>query len=244
MIKEYFSKIWHHWKVLFGDRAYVISFFAGLMFIIGAEFLTLFVSAYNDSQVYLSVGDLILDYIPTINMEFFLRWVMYGLMIIIFVYPVFFKPEIVPFTLKTFAVLVFLRCGFILLTNIGAPADSFYSGMKVGGDFFSHLIFKNDLFFSGHTAYPFLGFLIYRKSIIRWFLLAGTILMAVTVLLMHVHYSIDVFAAFFISYGVYAFSRKVFDPLNIRFKDRLRMYGWTALQRIKEFKKRAHLINN
>ena len=49
-------------------------------------------------------------------------------------------------------------------------------------------------------------------------------------LLMHVHYSIDVFAAFFIAYGVYAFSDKVFNNLNIRFNRKIRVHGWKALQ--------------
>jgi len=48
---------------------------------------------------------------------------------------------------------------------------------------------------------------------------------------MHVHYSIDVFAAFSIAYGVHAFSDKVFNHLNLRFKKKIRIYGWAAFQK-------------
>lgn len=239
MIAEYFSKIWHEWKVLLGDRAYRISLFAGIVLMIGAQISNQLASVYNDSQTYISVGDLILDYIPTVDMHFFFAWGMYFLTVFIICYALFAKPETAPFALKTYAVLIFLRCGFILLTNIGPPVDSFYVGGVIGGDFFTHFIFKNDLFFSGHTAYPFLGYLIYRKTNIAWILFFGTILMAVTVLLMHVHYSIDVFAAFFITYGVYSFSRWIFDPLNIRFRDRLKIYGWNALRKMQKLKEKA-----
>ena len=55
--------------------------------------------------------------------------------------------------------------------------------------------------------------------------------MAATVLFMHVHYSIDVFAAFFIAYGVYAFSDKVFNHLNLRFYKKIKLHGWSAFQK-------------
>ena len=57
-------------------------------------------------------------------------------------------------------------------------------------------------------------------------MLIGSLIMGVTVLLMHVHYSIDVFSAFFISYGVYTFSNMIFNQLNVRFKKILEKYGW------------------
>jgi len=43
--------------------------------------------------------------------------------------------------------------------------------------------------------------------------------MAATVLLMHVHYSIDVFSAFFITYGIYKIGQRLvakFDSMAFR----------------------------
>jgi membrane-associated phospholipid phosphatase len=51
----------------------------------------------------------------------------------------------------------------------------------------------------------FMAFLVFRKETIGKFFLILTAIFSVTVLLMHVHYSIDVFSAFFITYGVYKF---------------------------------------
>ncbi len=220
----------HHWKVLLKDRAYVVSLLLGFAVLIGAYLINHFTSVVNDAYVYVSVGDFILDKIPTYNMEFFFTWVMYGLMAICFFYPVLFKPEIVPFGLKTFGLLILLRCGFINLTNIGPPEGFYYDGGIVGGSTLSDLLFRNDLFFSGHTSYPFLGYLLFKESRIRWVLLAGSILMAITVLAMHVHYSIDVFAAFFITYGTYKMSDTIFNKLNLRFQNQLNLYGWKAFQ--------------
>jgi membrane-associated phospholipid phosphatase len=107
--------------------------------------------------------------------------------------------------------LVLIRSFFISLTHLGIPADAI---LPSGPHLWSMIIFKNDLFFSGHTALPFLGFLIFRKEKIRAFFLVMTVILAATVLLMHVHYSIDVFAAFFIAYGSYKFGNIIFKKID------------------------------
>lgn len=60
-----------------------------------------------------------------------------------------------------------------------------------------------DLFFSGHTATLFILYLVSEKKIIKITFLISTILVAIAVLLQHVHYTIDVFAAVFFTYTCY-----------------------------------------
>ena len=233
---EWFKKFKHHWKVLLGDRAFLISLFVGFTLLMFAYAANLFASTYNDARVYVSVGDLLLDNIDTYNMTFSFTWIMYFIIVMIFVYPIFFEPQLVPFAFKTFAMLMFLRSGCILLTNIGPPEGFYYNNAPVGGDVLADMMFRNDLFFSGHTTYPFLAFLLYKNCSWRWFYLAGSILEGVTVLLMHIHYSIDVVAAFFFAFGIYSLSDRIFNKLNIRFRDRIKLYGWEALQKLKKLR--------
>lgn len=240
-LRDFFSKFKRHWGILLKDRSFRISFYFGLILIISSHVLNNFVGVYNDSQTYLSVGDVILDVLPTYDLGFIYTWGMYVLIFLIYFYAIFIKPEIVPFAMKTFAMLMFLRSGFILMTNIGPPADSFYlSTETLGGHAVANFLFKNDLFFSGHTAYPFLAFLIFKETKLRWVFFWGSIVMGLAVLLMHVHYSIDVFAAFFIAYGTYAFSDRVFNRLTMRFRNKIRIYGWEVLQkRLRSLKEKA-----
>lgn len=243
MIKENILKIVHHWKLLLKDKAYVLSFMVGLIVFVGSMVVNQFASAYQDSIAYAPVGDLILDRLPTYNLDFLFTWGFYFLVSLFFIYPLLFRPEIGPFVLKTFAILSLVRSAFIILTHIGPPAGFFYNDVMISSvESFADmkLMFKNDLFFSGHTAAPFLASLLFKKSkIMKWFMLFGSFIMGATVLLMHVHYSIDVFAAFFIAYGVYAFSDKIFNRLNLRFKKKIKLYGWNALQkRLASFRKR------
>lgn len=243
MILRYFGKVWHQWKVLLSDRAYLISLFLGVFVLVSAYFVTFFVSSYNDFKSYVSVGDLILDNIPTYDLEFLFTWGIYSTMLFIFSYFVFERQELLPFALKTFGLLLFVRSGFIVLTHVGPPSGFFYAtSVAPVYDSFTQWIFRNDLFFSGHTAIPFMAFLLLKDDKVRWIMLLSSITMGITVLLMHVHYSIDVFAAFFITHGIYALSDRIFNNLNLRFKLRLKKYDWNSLQRrLSEYRERKAL---
>jgi membrane-associated phospholipid phosphatase len=75
-----------------------------------------------------------------------------------------------------------------------------------------HLVtFQGNFFYSGHTAFPFLLALIFwDNKYLRYLFLILTVFFGVSVLLAHVHYSIDVFAAPFIVYGMYVITAKLF----------------------------------
>lgn len=230
-MKDFLLKTGHHWKLLLKDKAFVISLLFGVILSFASYGVTIFVSMQMDMLSYTSVGDLILDRIPTYDLEILFTWGIYLIVFFSVLYTILWKPEMTPFVLKSFALLYFVRCGFMILTNFGPPEGFFYeNGVDVQQNFMKHLIFRNDLFFSGHVSIPFLGFLIFRKSYFAWLLFVASIVMAFTVLLMHVHYSIDVFAAFFITYSVYALSDKVFNNLNLRFRERINKYGWASVK--------------
>lgn len=155
-------------------------------------------------------SDFILTHIGPYDLSFLF---IYGWLIVIAVmllYPIIFRVGIFHKVLGQFSFLIILRSFFITLTHLKTPADAI--GHAFPGAI-NLLAFQNDLFFSGHTAVPFLGFLIYKDHPIRWFFLAASIILAATVLLMHQHYSIDVFSAYFITYGSYKIAQ-FFSPFK------------------------------
>jgi membrane-associated phospholipid phosphatase len=80
-----------------------------------------------------------------------------------------------------------------------------------GNELMSTFNVGSDFFFSGHTGLPFLIALIFWDNrLIRYISLSASILFGVSVLLGHLHYSIDVFAAFFITYSIFAIARRFF----------------------------------
>jgi hypothetical protein len=154
---------------------------------------------------------LILDHIRPVDLTFVFVY-FYGLVFfLLFFYPIIFRVKEIHVVISQFSLLVAIRGIFMCFTHLKAPVDAIAVNFPWIA---SHLSFQNDLFFSGHTAIPFLGFLLFKDEKIRYFFLASSIILGVTVLLMHIHYSIDVFSAFFITYGSYKIGEWAFTKIN------------------------------
>lgn len=120
----------------------------------------------------------------------------------------------VPFILWAYALLIATRAVFTVLTPLGLPAEApSFEHYPIRG-LVGHFDFRHTLFFSGHTAFPFMGFLIFRTPWVRWTCLAFSLILASSVLLARLHYSIDVGAAFFIAYGVRRLAAASFERLS------------------------------
>ena len=120
----------------------------------------------------------------------------------------------------SYALLTAVRSFFILLTPMSLPpeatrleGDALYSWIG------HYLTFKYDLFFSAHTALPFLAFLVFRRPLVRLSFLAFALTLALTVLLGRLHYSIDVFSAFFIVYALHLAEARWFQPVYCAWRD-------------------------
>ncbi len=179
----------------------------GFLFLIISITFSHWTSNYVDSKNGNQVGDIFLDNLPVMDVDGVL---IYGTLIFGFFMSCLLlaEPKKIPFTLKTLALFIFTRAIFVSLTHLGPPAGKIVLNAN---DLFSSMLFGNDFFFSGHTGMPFLAALIFWKDkTIRYISLAVSLIFAVCVLLGHFHYSIDVAAAFFITYSIYCLAKKIF----------------------------------
>jgi membrane-associated phospholipid phosphatase len=185
--------------------------FISILFLIIAVTINQFAGNYVEKKQTVAVPDIILDNLPTIDLDLIF---VYGFILIgaiLLFYPLFFDVKKLHIALSQFSLLVLIRSFFISLTHLSMPLNAL---SYKAPEFFIFFGAKNALFFSGHTAVPFLGYLIFRKQKIGIFFLISTVIMAATVLLMHVHYSIDVFAALFITYGSYKIGQRLFKGVE------------------------------
>jgi len=158
------------------------------------------------------VGDVFLDNLPVINLDFV---VVFGALLFwMFAFTFMaFRPKYLLFGLKAVALFIVFRAFFISLTHIGIyPHQIFIGPDDAGFRLYKLFTFQGNFFFSGHAGFPFLMALIFwREKKWRWFFLSVTFIFAASVLLAHVHYSIDVFAAPFITYGIFKAAEKLFQ---------------------------------
>jgi hypothetical protein len=154
---------------------------------------------------------LFLDNLPIWHIGFviviiaILFWVFSCLLLVV-------HPSRLLFAIKAIALFIIFRAFFMNLTHLGLyPGAAMPGDQNVGWGFYRHLTFEGNFFFSGHTGFPFLLALIFwDNNFWRRFFVLATFFFAAAVLLAHVHYSIDVFAAPFIVYGIFAITAKYF----------------------------------
>jgi hypothetical protein len=207
----------HEWRTLAATPEYVRSVGAALGMLLLSFVASFFAALYATIHMGSPVPDLILNTIPAFPVY---KLYVYG--------PVLFvigagiicirSPKSLPFVIKSAALFTVTRAFFVALTHLGLPSEMFIPE-KFGVEAFKIFFLRGDLFFSGHAGFPFLFALIFwDKERPRAFFLASSLVLSLSVLLGHYHYSIDVFGAFFITYSIFCLAKYLFAKDYVLFR--------------------------
>lgn len=195
------------YRLQYSDRQYRKSLLFGLLFIAVSLFFNHYASSYATAKASSPVTDLVLDNVPVMNVAWIVNEgaVMFGVFILTLL---ILEPRKAPFVLKSAALFVSIRSCFIMFTHLGVVPDHIALDPK---EFIDRLTIGGDYFFSGHTGLPFLLALIFwKEKKIRVLCLAISVIFGVSTLLGHLHYSIDVASAFFITYTIHVIATRLF----------------------------------
>ena len=198
---------------------FVFSFILSLFLLGGGFYANYLAGSYATEIASNSVTDIFLSNIPVYNVDDIF---VYGPIIfwsIISLYCLY-HPKKMPFWLKTVALFIVIRSLFMTLTHIGPFPDHVNLDSFALFSNFNMYSFSSggDLFFSGHTGLPFLlGLIFWDNFKIRIFCIISAVFFGIVVLLGHLHYTIDVLAAFFITYSIYNIAVQIFPADFKRF---------------------------
>lgn len=135
-----------------------------------------------------------------------LTWLIFALIyisLIVGIISLIKNPDRLIFALQLYIFMIIIRIIAMYLLPLDPPANMIVLKDPFVELFGSGKTLTKDLFFSGHTATLLILFLVSQKKIIKFIFLISLIVVAASVLLQHVHYSIDVFAALFFTYTCY-----------------------------------------
>lgn len=205
-IAEYYVYI----KKYYTNRYFVIAAFFGYVFLyfsIQISNSSGFLATQKSGK---AVNDVFFNVLPYVDTTFIHGKLSYAFNFIrIFVFAL--VPDRAILSLLSMGLLLLLRSFFINLTHLGIPADSY--------PIISNSTFGGDLFFSGHVAVlTLMMFIFWDIRILRYFFLLSSIILGASTILGRFHYSIDVFTAPFIAYGVYMFSKTIIDKVTERYE--------------------------
>lgn len=205
------------YKKCFRDKNFLFSFFSSLFLLGVSMIINFYAAAYATSRASSSVTDIILSNTRVYDVDIIF---VYGpiLLTLFILFIALNQPRSIPFIGKSVAIFIIIRSVFITLTHI----SSFPNHIVITSTFFNNAYFVgiftgDDLFFSGHTGMPFLMALIFwQNKPLRYIFLAISVLFGVIVLLGHLHYTIDVMSAFFITYTIFHICEFLFRKDKIK----------------------------
>jgi membrane-associated phospholipid phosphatase len=162
--------------------------------------------------------DLILRHLPGVDVSMIYWWGAAAFVAFAAVYALLRERPRLAYFARMYAVLVLARACLMVLTPLHIPDGAISVDAGVIHDSIGTMLtVHNDLFFSMHTASPFLASLMFRDAWARRTCFAFAVLMAATVLLLKTHYSLDVAGAFLVTYALYRLEHRWIEP---------RVRGW------------------
>ncbi len=189
------------WKI----SSFKWKFWVGMAVFVGIlTSLPFFFDAIENRNGYM-FPDFILQLIPARNFSiavFFLIWSSCLLLVI----RIYRDPMMMLITLWAYNCVTLLRMACIGLISLNPPAGLIPLADPITNQFYGAHYITHDLFFSGHTTTVFLIFLCLKKKWDRIYTLWASIFLGFFLLGQHVHYTIDVLAAPFFTYGAYRFA--------------------------------------
>lgn len=197
------------YKAIF-TREWVRSFLVALIFLALAVVFQFYASSYSVRVSSNFVHDILLDNLPIVNLNLVIvegaLAAIVGSIILLIA-----KPQYIVFTLKAAAIFIATRAVFVAATHLGIypgqinPDTGFFDRIYAG------LGLEAGFFFSGHTGLTFLMSLIFwDERLWRYLYIALAVVFGVSVLLAHVHYTIDVLAAPYMTYAIFKLSQYFF----------------------------------
>lgn len=204
-LKKYF---YIPWKASFADKKFIVSFLvtAGLLYLVIPN-LVAFITENEKSKGF-SFTDPFLSQFTPVVFTWYVFSLIYGGTILINIYLIH-RPYQLIMGLQIYALVMGTRFLTIWLLPLDPPTtiipmeDPFIEFLGADGTL------TKDLFFSGHTAASFLFFLLVKEKPLKIVFGISTTIMSVMILMQHVHYTVDIVVAPFVTYAWFVLVRNI-----------------------------------
>lgn len=187
------------WKPCLSSSQFRITFFVSIIFLASALFAYRKFLDFVEARPGVSIPDPILNLYPPID----LTWLIFSLIyscLLVGIIALIKHPERLLLAFQTYSVIIIVRMFAMYLVPFEAPEKIIILKDPFIEMFGSGESLTKDLFFSGHTATLFLLFLVVESKSFKYIFLISTVVVGVSIVLQHVHYIIDIFAAPFFTY--------------------------------------------
>ena len=191
------------WKTLFNSsRARWMLLFSILALTFIIFYLPLFYQNVIEPKTGIVIHDIVLSSLSPINFSIPIFTIIY-LTILYTFFTNLRHPDKLLLGLSVYLAVSLLRMLAMYAITFEPPQDIILLIDPVTSRFYPDAGFAKDLFFSGHVSTLTLMVLLEKRIMIRWIKIVATIIVAVLLAWQHVHYTLDLIVAPFVTIGVY-----------------------------------------
>ncbi|WP_316814644.1 phosphatase PAP2-related protein [Pedobacter nyackensis] len=187
------------WQIAWDYQTFRIKFILGMTFLIGILVFIPHFFTHIEAREGIILNDWLLNYVPAKDASVLIFVILYG-MIGLFLYRMSKNTIMCLTALWAFNFLCISRIITITLVPLNPPNDIIHLADPCSIFFYHSNVITKDLFFSGHTATIFLGALCLERKSDKIAAFIATGIIALLLLIQHVHYTVDILAAPFFTW--------------------------------------------
>lgn len=186
------SYIKENWQEAFSKRDFKISFFLSILLALTTISLTSKWLLYNESRSSAPINDWILELFTPLDLNIPIFFFTQTAVVIGLITSALLPYHLIK-TLLGVTFIALLRIIAMYFVPLEPPLDMIpLRDPLIEGFFFGGKVIVKDLFFSGHTSNLILLGLITPFNKVRFYLFLSAIVVAIMLILQHVHYTIDI----------------------------------------------------
>lgn len=182
------------WKLIWAQPAFKKKVVTALALNMPILFFFPHFFQYIEKRNGVQLNDILLNNIPAINLSVFTFIIIWSFALLMFIRALQDPGIFITFLFSFFALSMF-RIVTIFLFPLQPPHNIIVLADPINYFFYGGSVVTKDLFYSGHTASQFLIFLCLKRRMDKMLAAISTIIVAIFLLVQHVHYSIDIIAA-------------------------------------------------
>ena len=202
------------WREKFSISDFKRKFILSVLIIAVVLFILTQFLQYNEKREGFAFDDPFLILFDPINLTWITFTLIYAALLTAIIY-LLKHPDYLLIAIQTYTLTVIIR--MIVMYSLPLnPPESMIPLIDPFVEFFGGgETLRKDLFFSGHTSTMFILYLTAKNKRVKVIFLAATLLVALAVVLQHVHYTVDVLAAPFFAFTCFSIIRS-FNNINDR----------------------------
>lgn len=196
------------WNQAFANTQYTRKFILGCLFIVANLCFFPYFFAYIQQRPGIQLHDIVLRNLPSHDVSVTIFSVIY-FSVIIGIRRALKYPQLFLTFMWAYILLNLVRMTTIFLVPLEPPIGLVSLSDPLLVPFYGKTSITKDLFFSGHTSTVFLVLLVVKEKWEKILMAFSVVVVAILLLIQHIHYTIDVVSAPFFVFVIYHFAKKI-----------------------------------